>query len=277
MSKRAFEIHLRRLDAAISKQEECLTNLKARNREREGQLEKNLSGLKAKIADVLRGAEEYREAVEREAEKEKRELRKEIERLEKAGAGLAGLARENTEGIEKAKTIAIFDSILFAIENWCVDGQIAPDITMVSQSVLFPTVYERVMKGNEDYFIEKVPLVAYEIVKRGREFVRYIREVSTASLTDPVAWETHGKLVQQWWVSDALPLIYGARDPEWEEDTFFSHVEIMEWREQPASRALDFPLIFDGMELVDHYRDQIRDSTGLPDFTKQTLSTRLEP
>jgi hypothetical protein len=45
----------------------------------------------------------------------------------------------------------------------------------------------------------------------------------------------------------------------------------------PASRALHFPLIFDGMELVERFRDEIRETTGLPDFTRSTLTTRLDP
>lgn len=276
MSKRALDIQLRRLEAGITRQEECLTSLKARNREREGQLEKNITSLRANVNEVKAAAEEYRETVEREAKKRERELLHQIKTLEQSG-GLSRPAAENTEGIEKAKTIAIFDSILFAIENWSSDGQTAPDITMVSQSVLFPTVYERVMKNNEDYFVERVPIAALEVVRRGREFAKHIREVSTAPLSDPAAWEAHAELVQQWWISDALPLIYGARDPDWEDDPVLTHVEALEWREQPASRALDFPLIFDGIELVDRYRDQIRDSTGLPEFTKQTLFTRIEP
>ena len=276
MSKRALEIHLRRLETALAKQDECLTQLRARNRERETQLEKNIVSIRSKMADVLVGAEEYKVAVDREADRRERELLKHIEVLEKQ-PGRQPAQQENLEGLEKAKTIAVFDSILFAIENWSSDGQTAPDITMVSQSVLFPTVYERVMRGNEDYFVEKVPASATEVVRRGREFVQHIRDVSVAPLSDPDAWESYAELVQQWWIRDALPLIYGARDPDWEEDKQFQHVEIMEWREQPASRALDFPLIFDGMELIDRYRDQIRDSTGLPDFTKQTLQTRIEP
>lgn len=275
MSKRALDIQLRRLDAGIARQEECLSALRARNREREGQLEKNITNLRANINEVRAAAEEYKETVERESKKKERELLRKIEILEQGGA-LERPAAESMEGIEKAKTIAIFDSILFAIENWSSDGQTAPDITIVSQSVLFPTVYERVMKNNEDYFIEKVPVAALEVVRRGREFVKHIREVSVTPLSDPAAWKSHAELVQHWWISDALPLIYGARDPEWEEDRLLQHVEIMEWRDMPASRALDFPLIFDGMELVNRYREQIRDSTGLPEFTRQTLSTRIE-
>lgn len=276
MSKRALDIHLRRLETALAKQEESLVQLKARNRERETQFEKNITSCRTKMEEVRVAADEYKDTIERDAKRRERELLRKIEKLEKNAGGQAA-QQENLEGLEKAKTLAIFDSILFGIENWSADGQTAPDITMVSQSVLFPTVYERVMKGNEDYFVEKVPVAALEVVRRGREFVKHIREVSVAPLSDPDAWSAHAELVQQWWIQDALPLIYGARDPDWKEDKQFQHVEIMEWREQPASRALDFPLIFDGMELIDRYRDQIRDSTGLPEFTKQTLQTRIEP
>ena len=159
MSKRALDIQLRRLDAALVKQEESLVQLKARNRERETQFEKNIVSLRTKIEEVRAAANEYKDTIERESKRKERDLLREIERLKKLSADRPA-QQENLEGLEKAKTLAIFDSILFGIENWSADGQTAPDITMVSQSVLFPTVYERVMKGNEDYFVEKVPPVA---------------------------------------------------------------------------------------------------------------------
>ena len=274
MSKRKIDIQLRRLEAAVSKEEHNIAYMIRRNREREEQFEKNVDSIKSKIDDVRQAINSYKDAVDREAQKEIRELKKQLKAAQ-LNSGSSLNAIETFEGLEKAKTLAIFDSILFAIENWSEDGQTAPDMTMVSQSILFPAVYERVLSGNEDYVLETVPVVAVELVKRGREFVKHIREICTAPLSDPNAWETHSKLIQQWWVRDGLPLIYGARDPDWEEDTPLSHVEIMEWREKPASRALDFPLIFDGMELISRYQDQIRDTTNLPDFTLQTQHTRL--
>jgi len=137
-------------------------------------------------------------------------------------------------------------------------------------------VYERVMSGETDYLIEKVPPAASEVVKRGRELVQYIRAVEESSLINPVVWDRTHETIREWIVGDALPLLYGARDPKWDEDEPLSLEEVLEWRDQPASRALHFPLIFDGMELVERFRDDIRETTGLPDFTRSTMTTRLE-
>ncbi len=59
--------------------------------------------------------------------------------------------------MSKASTLCIYDTILFAIENWSTDGQTAPDVSLCSQSILFPMVYEQVMRGNSDYYLDKFP------------------------------------------------------------------------------------------------------------------------
>ena len=195
--------------------------------------------------------------------------------LTKSGASPAASAESSVD--PRASTLAIFDSIVFAISNWSNEGDAAPDFELACQSILFPVIYERVMKGEDDYYMEEVPSTAYEVVAMGREFVKHLRNICNASLVDEKAWETHAPSVQRWWVNDALPHLYGARADEWAEDKPFSLLEVQEWKAQPAARALHFPLIFDGYELVEKHRDQIRETTGLPEFNKQTLQTRLQP
>jgi len=176
----------------------------------------------------------------------------------------------------KAKTIAIFDSILFAIENWSTDGDTAPDFSLACQAILFPLVYTQVMNGNEHYYLKQVPTASLEVVKRGREYVKFIRSTCQVGLTDPEAWSVHVPMIAKWWVNDALPLLYGARDDVWERSTPLPLESIMSWRDQPASRALEFPLVFDAMDLLDRHREEIREKTNLPEFTRETLNTRLE-
>ena len=176
----------------------------------------------------------------------------------------------------KAKTVAIFDSILFAIENWSTDGDTAPDFSLACQSILFPLVYSQVMNGNEHYFLKTVPTASIEVVKRGREYVKFIRGTCQVGLTDPEAWSVHVPMIAKWWVNDALPLLYGARDDVWERVTPLTLEAIMSWRDKPASRALEFPLVFDAMDLLDRHREEIREKTNLPEFTRETLNTRLE-
>ena len=195
--------------------------------------------------------------------------------LTNSGASPAASAEARVD--PRASTLAIFDSIVFAMSNWSNEGDTAPDFELACQSVLFPTIYERVMKNEDDYYIEEVPVSALEVVKRGREYIKMLRDTAQASLVDPNVWESYAPMVQEWWVNDALPLLYGARSDEWDADTPFSLLEVQTWKSQPASRALHFPLLFDGMELVEKHRDQIRETTGLPEFNKQTLQTRINP
>ena len=195
-------------------------------------------------------------------------------------AKLAAVLLEEPEpedpSLVKAQTVAIFDSILFAIENWSTDGDTAPDFSLACQAILFPLVYDPVMNGNSNYFLRKVPDAALEVVKRGREYVKFIRDTCQVGLTDPTAWSQYVPMISKWWVNDALPLLYGARDDVWERSSPLTLEAIISWIDQPASRPLDFPLVFDAMDLLDRHGDEIREKTNLPQFTRDTLNTRLE-
>jgi len=276
MSKREIEIRLKQLNRQCQNLESQIDSLEDLVDGRIRQMRKTLSSFRDLEAGFASSIDSYKEATDRIARKSIRDLQGQIEELKKHGIPKQPSQEVNQAEVKKASTLAIFDSIIFAISNWSIDGDTAPDFELGCQSILFPVVYERVMKGDSDYFIEQVPPSALEVVKRGREYVKAFREECEASLVDQDAWNQHAESIQQWWINDALPLLYGCRADIWDEDSPLSLVEAMEWRDQPASRALHFPLIFDGMELIEKYRDQIRDSSGLPDFNKQTLLTRLK-
>jgi hypothetical protein len=228
---------------------------------------------------VVIALDTFKYRIERSANAELKRAQKRVKELEAklAEAGDAGAKRAVDSAIvSKAKTIAIFDAILFNICNWSSEGDTAPDFELASQAILFPAVYERVMKGDEEaYILDEVPVSALEVVKRGREWVRYFRRSCELSLVDPSVWERSVDDVAKWWVSDALPLIYGARDPDWDHDEPYSLSEMIAWRDYPANRPLSFPLIFDGMEAVNKHSEQIRDDSGLPLFNQRAIKTRL--
>lgn len=184
--------------------------------------------------------------------------------------------KASSDRLLQASTICFFDSLLFAIENWSVDGQVASDISLCSQSILFPLVYQPVMRGDSDYYVDSFPTVSLEIVRRGREFVKWLRETSHSSLADKDTWDAYSDVIREWWVNDALPLIYGARSDSWVISSAYDFDHMLKWRDMPASRALDFPLIFDGMELVSKQMDNIREPMGLPNFMQNQNQTRIE-
>lgn len=229
--------------------------------------------------EIQRGLEAYKSHVDRLSGSEARRLRKKVKdlesQLESAGQKIEQVS-VNQADVEKAKTIAIFDAILFNISNWSSAGDTAPDFELASQAVLFPIIYERVMKGEEAYLLDDIPTAALEVVKRGREYVKYFRGSCPLSLVDPQTWEDHIGQVREWWVNDALVLLYEARDPVWEEDVPFSLPEMIAWRDYPANRALSFPLVHDGMECLEKYRDVVRQEINLPLFNKSAVETRLE-
>lgn len=270
-----------------------LTRFIGRKNALSGQIKKLESEIQVKIrkleeaADKLDESQErimiavsaYKKQCERSANTELRRAERRIKELEKLLANGGGQARPDVDlmAVARGRTFAIFDAILFNISNWSVAGDTAPDFELVSQSILFPVVYEQVMNGPEGYLLDTVPSSALEIVRRGREWVRHLRQTCERSLVDPDIWNMYQPKIVEWWLNDALPLIYEYRHPDWDDFEAFSQQEMIAWRDFPANRALSFPLIFDGMETVNRYREEIRETSGIPELDKKALLTRLDP
>jgi len=176
----------------------------------------------------------------------------------------------------RAKTFAIIDTILFTIENWASDDSPAPDITLASQATIFPVFLQAAGQGDENYYLTEVPASAALVVERGREFVRKFREEEHISVLDPTGWAVLQPVLHKWWTRDAMPLLYGAGYEGWEFEEPYTLEQMMTWRDREMSRALDFPVIFDGYELVRKYGDEIREETGLPAFSRQMLKSRIK-
>ena len=226
--------------------------------------------------------EEFRQEIAYAEKRDERRAQRTIKKLEKrlkeaeAQLGVQSKVFDSVEqaAIAQARTIAIFESILFAIENWATDDAPASDFTPVAQAVLFKTVYVPVMTGVTDYYMDIVPFAATEVVKRGREYVKAFRAQTQTPLTD-VSMSFTAQEYQQWWVNDALILLYGDRDPEWEATKPHTHDEMEKWKSTDMDKTTHFPKIFDAFELTRKYGDEIRESSGLPEFTKQIMQTRL--
>ncbi len=246
-----------------------------------------IAKVEKKYGGVLRARDRLRMAEKQVLRTKQRALEKECKGLRNEVAELKLKLEQYERGrkvedsdkvpVAQATTLSIYDSIIFAISNWTTDGQTAPDIELACQSILFPCIYQKVMEGLEDYYFDVVPASALLVVQRGREYVQYLRSVEDHFITDELRWEKYAPLIQEWWINDGLPILYGARDDDWENVIPKSLGEMIVWRDQPASRAFDFPLIWDGMELIKAHSDAIRENSGLPEFNKQQITTRLEP
>jgi hypothetical protein len=182
----------------------------------------------------------------------------------------------NETVISKVTTIAIFDAILSAITSWSVHGDQASDVEAASQTVIFPCVYERVMSGDDPaYLLDEVPSSAELVVQRGREFVKWIRSECETHITNEAAWEKYAPKIQEWWLNDGLPLLYGESDPDWEEDTLFTLEQIEVWRNNPVDRMMAFPKIHDAMDLLQKHRSEVNSRINLQEFNRNVAATRL--
>ena len=280
MSEYLHDYHLESVLSNVTSLMSELTTLRDKHADELVKVEKKYSAI-LKATDKMRVAEknvlrQKERSLSREVLKLKAEnntLRTELAQYKHTASGV----EIDKIPVAKARTLSIYDSIIFAISNWSSDGQSAPDVELACQAILFPCIYQKVMEGVEDYFFDEVPTSALLVVQRGREYVRHLREENDRFITDPDQWDRASTLIKDWWINDGLPILYGARDDDWELVSPNTLEQMIVWRDQPASRALDFPLIWDGMELIKQHADAIRESSGLPEFNKQQLTTRLEP
>jgi len=230
-------------------------------------LDAELEDIEMKFDNVITQSEIFKAKVEREMGREVRRLEKELENLRKTPNSPALEPNTSVEDLKVASTIAVIECLMRAI---CHN---ADDFRLLSYAFLFPAVIERVVKGNEEaYFLEEIPASADVIVRRGLEYIAWIRSECDTHLTDPQAWETFSPQISNWWRNDALPLLYGSRDENWDIDEPLSNLEMISWRDNIAERPLEFPSVFDAYDVYKRHKDEIYKSSGVQDFEMKTFS-----
>jgi hypothetical protein len=220
----------------------------------------DLEKMEAKFENILSQADIYRAKLEREMGREVRRLERELALLRKENPSAVKPETSETD-LHVATTIGIFDTIL---RHMCKDAE---DFRLASEAFLFPAVYERVMEGKQEaYYLEEIPPSAHLVISRGQQHIAWIREEYDTHITDPDTWREAVDYVAEWWRNDALPMIYGSRDEQWDIDLPLSLPEILLWRDSPGDRPLNFPRIFDAYEVYRKHKDEIYGTTGLREF-----------
>lgn len=227
------------------------------------EFDSQLSKLDTKFDKLLTQTEIYKAKLQREMGREVRKLEAELEALRKEKEKVSPETNSSENPLEKsiASSIAIIECIL---RHMCEDSD---DVKLMCYSFLFPAVIERIVEAEDEaYFLHKLPSSASVIIQRGREYVSYIRSLCETHVTDPEAWNLLVEPLSDWWRNDALPIIYGSRDEEWETDIPLSLNEMMVWKNEPGSRPINFSKVFDGFEIYRSLKDQVYDETGVREF-----------
>jgi hypothetical protein len=251
-----------------------LTNLKKKLSKLRIQVEEfsaDLEKIDTKFENVLAQAEIYKSKLEREMGREVRRLERELAIMSKTVKGNPSLPDANDTDRKVASTVGIFDTVL---RHMCAN---ADDFRLASEAFLFPAVYERVMDGGEDaYFLEEIPPAATLVISRGKEYIAWIREEYDTHISDPETWPNAIDHVVEWWRNDALPMMYGARDEQWDIDVPLTLQEILLWKESPADRPLNFSKIFDSYEIYRKHKDETYGTSGLREFELKLFSFENE-
>ena len=247
-----------------------------------GYIAKNVSELKREVAELRHWRQEFLEAANSNNLSNALKKTKTAFSNEPAPPSEAELAYEaeqqarDERRIRKARTITIIDEILFDISNWSACGLVAPDLELAMKSVVFPSVIERLMQGDERYFIPEFPSSAIEVVRQGRELIREIRDEVDLIANTQKTWDLVAPRFQEWVRTEMLRLLYGAEDDAWVSDTPFTFEEMTTWNSRPASQALEFPLIFDAYELLSELTSEDRSEIGLSAFQTEQRATRID-
>jgi archaellum component FlaC len=241
--------------SSVSGLKKKLSNLRIQVESFDAEIEK----ITLKFDNVVTQSEIYKSKIEREMGREVRRLERELMILRKQVSKEGPINQPSNEETNIAATIGILDSLLRHI------SRDADDFRLASEAFLFPAVFERVMDST-DYHILTVPPSIDLVIERGREYVNWVRVEYYTHLTNPDTWEDAIPYIAEWWRNDALPLLYGARDEQWEIDVPLSLQEMMVWRDNPADRPLQFPTIFDAFEIYEKNKDAILESSGLKEF-----------
>lgn len=243
--------------SSVSSLKKKLSNLKISIEQFDAELEK----IDTKFDKLLTQTEIYKAKLEREMGREVRRLEQELAKLRKQVPGSSPDSTASSQELQIASTIAVFESIL----RYICDG--AEDFRLISYAFLFPAVVERVVRGDDEaYFIDEIPTSAELIIQRGRQYVAWTREQCDTHLTDPESWDKFCDEIATWWRNDALPLIYGSRDEQWDIEVPLTLAEMLMWRDDPAERPIHFSPIFDAYEIYRNNKDAIYQKSGLRDF-----------
>jgi hypothetical protein len=246
--------------SSVSSLKKKLSNLKVQVEFFDAEIEK----IEGKFDRVTTEASIYKSRLERDMGREVRRLERELDLLRKNASKTHPEGEEeqtDSRELRIASAVAIIESILRAI----CEG--ADDFRLMSEAFLFPAVIERIMAAEvEAYLLKEVPVSAHLVVQRGREHVQWVREEYDTHLTDPEAWGSAIDYVTEWWRNDALPMIYGSRDDQWEIDVPLTLEEMLQWRDCPAERPITFSPIFDAYETFRNNKDVVYESTGLRQF-----------
>lgn len=227
------------------------------------QFRAELDKIESKFDKLLVQAEIYRSRIEREAKRDVRRLELELEKARKQISNSHTMVelRDIPESEFKiASTVAVFECIL---RHMCED---ADDFKLMCHSIIFPSIYERIIQEEEELYLESVPKSADIVITRGRQFLAHLRGEYDTHLTNSEVWESSVGAVTEWWKNDAFPLLYGERYYEWDADVALPLIEILQWKEEPADRPLQFPSVFDVFELYKKHKDDVFEESGVRSF-----------
>ena len=223
------------------------------------QFEKSVTDLENCVLAFDHFLASYKDYCRREANKENRQLKREIEELKRQVSLKEDI---DHQGVEIGCTWAVFDFMFRHISGPNVGIRRALD------SAIFPGVLAPLLTDSEPHIVAELPKDYILGITDGREMVEMVMGEAEGSLTREDMWEEYATLVQEWVQFSLLPKVFGFQLDEPEVASFG---DMHLWYEDEANRDTFFPEIFDVYELYRRHKAAILKELNLPTAEQEVL------
>lgn len=214
-----------------------------------------LDDLDKRVSNLDRVSVSLEDSVNRTSQRENRELRREIDELNR----LVQIKEEiDHHGIEIGMTWAVYS---FILDHICRDN---PDARLVLESAIFPTLVS-VMDGADEFIVDTLPSNLEEIIHEGKEIVVLASEEAGRSFLIEEVWEQNADFLRGWARDNLIPMITGLHPP----GLVLAYDDMILWKESPADRDTFFSELFDMHELYRKNKAKIFAELGLADAEKK--------
>jgi hypothetical protein len=178
-----------------------------------------------------------RDQLEREANKENKELRREIAELKR----LVSLKEAiDHHGIAIGSTVAVFEFLFGHISSG------SDPIKRMLNSATYESIIPSIMDGDESLILDRLPTDYVSLISEGKDMLVMIMEDAESSLVSEEMWNKYAPVVQNWVHETLIPMGFGFK---LEEPKMMSYENMLLWVNCPADRNSFFPELFDALEL----------------------------
>jgi len=190
-------------------------------------------------------------------------LEKEVEKLNQRIEKLKILIRDEKNFLSEEEYI-VYSTVSYFEVLLKISLELEYDLLYCFQSVIFPSIYNRLLNDNKNYYIHKIPHNYKEIIISNKELLTLIRDDTDKSLLNKETYKEYFPLIENHLKTSVFPLIYGGTDPKWSLDDPLPLESMKEWIKDRTF----IPSIHDLLLCYNNNKTEILRRNGLMEFIR---------